>query len=99
MKIHHKVRELVIRNEPAYDLRVIYLFEHFYGMTEDEKPVWLKTKILTKDGWRDHEEGVCFPIEKLPSISGRDLWLQEELEKQFNKWRAFMCEHLEDQRE
>lgn len=98
MKIHHKVRELTIRHEPDQDLRVIYLVEHFYGEKEDGKPIWLKTKILTKDGWRDHEEGTCFPVEKLPSISGKDLWLQSEMEKALAKWEAHIREYIEDQR-
>ena len=96
MKIHHKIRELHVKNEHAYDLRVIYLVEHFYGQDEEGKPVWVKTKILTKDGWRDHQEGTSFPIEKLPSISGKDLWLQDKLEKRLEEWSTYIREHLGD---
>jgi len=96
MRIHHKTRELTIRHEPQCDLRVIYLLEHFYGMDEYNKPIYLKTKILTKNGWRDHPVATCFPLDQLPSISGQDAYLQEQLERRLAEWEAHIREYLGD---
>lgn len=90
MRIHHKIKQLNIEWSRNYDAKILYFMEHIYGQDDDGRVIHLKTKIMTNDGWRDVEEGVEYPFEKLPSISGQDLFNYRCMEDRLKEWQQMI---------